>query len=136
MLLTYLNTLKNKGNFTFEQIANLSGVPEATIKNIFSGKTEAPRFDTISSIVLSMGGSLDEVYSNEKKADIEANTIILLKETYEKRIEELKAYYKDHIETVKSNTHMARVIACVLGGILLVFLFADVLFSSVGWIRY
>ena len=39
MLTTYLNTLKNQGNFTFETISNLSGIPEATVKNIFSGKT-------------------------------------------------------------------------------------------------
>ena len=38
MLPTYLNTLKTQGNFTIETISNLSGIPEATVKNIFSGK--------------------------------------------------------------------------------------------------
>lgn len=76
MILTYLNALKNKGNFTVESISNLSGVPEATVKNIFSGKTEDPRFETVSAIVIAMGGFLDAIYAAGKKEDVEANSDI------------------------------------------------------------
>mgnify|MGYP002517989680 CR=1 FL=1 len=71
MITTYLNTLKSKGNFTIETISNLSGIPEATVKNIFSGKTEDPRFETVSAIVKAMGGSLDAIYDITKKEAIE-----------------------------------------------------------------
>ena len=97
MILTYLNTLKNKGNFTFESISKLSGVPEATVKNIFTGKTEDPRFETVSAIVISMGGSLDAVYNLTKKEDVEANAVIAIKETYEQRMADLKEHYEHRL---------------------------------------
>ena len=94
MLTTYLNTLKTQGNFTFETISNLSGIPEATVKNIFSGKTEDPRFETVSAIVKAMGGSLDAIYSATKKEDVDGISIISLKDSYEQRINDLKEYYE------------------------------------------
>ncbi len=42
MITTYLNSLKTKGNFTVENISNLSGIPEATVKNIFPAKPKTP----------------------------------------------------------------------------------------------
>ncbi len=127
MLTNYLNTLKSKGNFTFDTISNLSGVPEATVKNIFSGKTEDPRFETVSAIVLAMGGSLDAIYSAAKKEDIEANAVITIKESYEHRIADIREHYEhrlreqkeryeerieeinEHIETVKLDKRWFRI---------------------------
>lgn len=97
MLTTYLNTLKNKGNFTYETISNLSGIPEGTVKNIFSGKTDDPRFETVSAIVMAMGGSLDAIYCATKKEDVEANAVIAIKESYEQRIKELKEHFEHRI---------------------------------------
>ena len=154
MLLTYLNTLKDKGNFTFEGISNLSGVPEATVKNIFSGKTSDPRFETVSAIVISMGGSLDAVYNATKKEDVEANAVIAIKETFEQRLSDLKEHYehrlteKDkhyerllaeaekHIETIKLDKRWFR-----LGFVVSVFIFAmlciaELLNPNLGWFRY
>jgi predicted transcriptional regulator len=154
MILTYLNALKNKGNFTFETISNLSGVPEATVKNIFSGKTEDPRFETVSSIVLAMGGSLDAIYTDAKKDDVETNAVIAIKEAYEQRIEWLKESYehrlneKDrhyerllleaekHIETIKLDKRWFRI-----GFVVSIFIFAmlcvaELLNPNLGWFRY
>ena len=154
MITAYLNTLKTQGNFTIESISNLSGIPEATVKNIFSGKTEDPRFETVSAIILSMGGSLDAVYAAAKKEDVEANAVITLKETYNQRIAELKQYYehllieKDkhyerllleaekHIETIKLDKRWFR-----LGFVVSVFIFAmlcvaELLNPNLGWFRY
>lgn len=154
MILTYLNALKNKGNFTFETISKLSGVPEATVKNIFSGKTEDPRFETVSSIVLAMGGSLDAIYTDAKKDDVETNAVISIKEAYEQRIEWLKEHYehrldeKDkhyerllleaekHIETIKLDKRWFRI-----GFVVSIFIFAmlcvaELLNPNLGWFRY
>lgn len=154
MLLTYLNTLKDKGNFTFEGISNLSGVPEATVKNIFSGKTSDPRFETVSAIVVAMGGSLDAIYNVTKKEDVEANAVIAIKETFEQRFSDLKNHYehllseKDkhyerllaeaekHIETIKLDKRWFR-----LGFVISVFIFAmlciaELLNPNLGWFRY
>lgn len=154
MLTNYLNALKNKGNFTYETISNLSGIPEATVKNILSGKTEDPRFETVSAIVTSMGGSLDAIYTAAKKEDVEANAVITLKETYAQRIEDLKEHYehrlaeKDkhyerllieaekHIDTIKLDKRWFRI-----GFVVSIFIFAmlcvaELLNPNLGWFRY
>lgn len=154
MILNYLNALKNKGNFTFETISNLSGIPESTVKNIFTGKTEDPRFETVSAIVLSMGGSLDAIYTAAKKEDVEANAVIAIKEAYEERIALIKEQYehrlneKDkhyerllfeaekHIETIKLDKRWFRI-----GFVVSIFIFAllciaELLNPNLGWFRY
>lgn len=154
MLTTYLNALKNKGNFTYETISNLSGISDATIRNIFSGKTEDPRFETVSAIVLSMGGSLDAIYSAAKKEDVEANAVIAIKDAYEERITIIKENYehrlaeKDkhyerllleaekHIETIKLDKRWFRI-----GFVVSIFIFAmlciaELLNPNLGWFRY
>ncbi len=154
MIPTYLNTLKNQGNFTFETISNLSGVPEATVKNIFSGKTEDPRFDTVSAIVKAMGGSLDAIYCATKKEDIEANSIITLKETYEQRIRDIKENYehrltdtkehyerilvnkKEHIDTIMLDKRWFRIATCICAFALVVLFIVEILTPGLGWFRY
>lgn len=154
MILNYLNALKTKGNFTIETISNLSGVPESTVKNIFSGKTEDPRFETVSSIVVAMGGSLDAIYTAAKKDDVEANAVITIKETYEQRLADIKEHYehrlneKDkhyerllleaekHIETIKLDKRWFRI-----GFVVSIFIFAllcvaELLNPNLGWFRY
>ena len=43
------------------QIAEATGIPESTIKRIFSGDTYAPGIDKLRDIVYAMGGSLDDI---------------------------------------------------------------------------
>lgn len=154
MLLAYLNSLKTKGKFTIEGISKLSGIPEATVKNIFSGKTEDPRFETVSSIVISMGGSLDAIYDITKSDDVEANAVITIKDTFEQRIADIKEHYehrlaeKDkhyerllaeaekHIETIKLDKRWFRI-----GFVVSIFIFAmlcvaELLNPNLGWFRY
>lgn len=154
MITNYLNALKNKGNFTYETISNLSGIPDATVRNIFSGKTEDPRFETVSAIVLAMGGSLDAVYTAAKKEDVEANAVIAIKEAYEERISLLKEQYEQrlaekdrhydrllseaekHIETIKLDKRWFRI-----GFVVSIFIFAmlcvaELLNPNLGWFRY
>ena len=154
MLINYLNALKTKGNFTYETISNLSGISEATVKNIFSGKTEDPRFETVSALVSAMGGSLDAIYSATKKEDVEANSVITIKETYEQRIVEMKEYYEQRIKDIKEHyeerladkkEHIATImldkkwfrIASVVSvlALILVFLFIEFMTPGHGWLQ-
>lgn len=98
----YMIALKNAGNFTLEDIANLSGIPLATVRNIFSGKTPDARFSTVSRIIISLGGDLNELVGYEKKKEIEVNSTVSLKETYEMRIADLIKSYEERIEDVKA----------------------------------
>lgn len=98
----YLVALKDSGNFAYEDIANLSGIPFQTVRNIYTGKTPDPRFATIAKIIISLGGDLNEIVGYEKKKEIEVNSTVSLKETYEMRIADLIKSYEERIEDVKA----------------------------------
>lgn len=98
----YLIALKETGHFSYEDIANLSGIPLQTVRNIYTGKTPDPRFATVAKIIISLGGDLNEIIGYEKKKEIEVNSTVSLKETYEMRIADLIKSYEDRIEDVKA----------------------------------
>ena len=98
----YLIALKNTGNFSYEDIANLSGIPLQTVRNIYTGKTPDPRFATVAKIIISLGGDLNEIIGYDKKKEIEVNSTVSLKETYELRIADLIKSYEDRIEDIKT----------------------------------
>lgn len=98
----YILALKEAGNFSFEDMANMSGVPQPTIKNICSGKTSKNAgFSTITNLIMSLGGDLNELVGYEKKKQIEVNSTVSLKETYEMRIADLIKSYEERIEDIK-----------------------------------
>ena len=99
----YILALKSAGSFTFEDMANMSGVPLQTVKNFCTGKTEKnPGFSTIVKLVVSMGGDLNELIGYEKKKEIEVNSTVSLKETYEMRIADMIGSYEARIEDIKA----------------------------------
>lgn len=98
----YILALKQAGSFSVEDIANMSGIPLQTVRNILSGKTPDARFGTIAKLVISMGGDLNELVGTEKKKEVEINSMVSLKETYEMRIADIIKLYEDRIEDVKA----------------------------------
>lgn len=148
----YLIDLKEKGNYSFEQIAAKSGIPEGTVKNVLSGKTEDPRFDTVSKIVYAMGGSMDEFTAQRfhrapaaetAEESVETAGIVLLRESYEARIAEIKQTYEARIEDLQKQqqshiAHSVRIwrLCMILITFLVGVIIVDLLFGSVGWIRY
>lgn len=110
----YILALKEAGDFTFEDMANVSGIPLQTIRNICSGKTPDARFGTIAKIVISLGGDLNELIGYERKKEIEVNSTVSLKETYEMRIADITKSYETRIEDIKAlcETRIADVKKC------------------------
>ena len=98
----YIHALKDAGKFSLEDISNLSGIPIQTVRNIYSGKTPDAHFSTIAKIVISMGGDLNELIGYEKKKEIEVNSTVSLKETYEMRIADIIKSYETRIEDIKA----------------------------------
>jgi len=98
----YILALKEAGKFTTEDLANISGIPIATVRNITSGKTPDARFGTVAKLVISLGGDLNELIGYEKKKEIEVNSTVSLKETYEMRIADIIKSYEERIEDIKS----------------------------------
>ena len=98
----YILALKEAGKFSLEDMANISGIPISTVRNICSGKTPDARFGTVAKLVISLGGDLNELISYEKKKEIEVNSTVSLKETYEMRITDLIKSYEARIEDMKN----------------------------------
>ena len=132
MVKEYLNTLKKAGNYSWADIANLSGIPEATVRKVFSGETADPRFETIAKLVISMGGDMNDVIDNKKKKDIEISSTITLKESCEMRLDDMKEY----IASIKKDKTILGIAVSVLAGIIVLLLVLDILIASHGWIRY
>ena len=98
----YIIALKEAGKFSNKDIANISGVPLETVRNILSGKTaKNAGYETITKMILALGGDLNQPVDFDKKKEIEANSTVVLKETNEMRIEDLIKTYEARIEDLK-----------------------------------
>jgi DNA-directed RNA polymerase specialized sigma24 family protein len=97
----YILALKEAGSFSHEDMANMSGIPLQTVRNICSGKHEA-KFGNIINLVISMGGDLNELVGYERKKEIEVNSTVSLKETYEMRIADIIKSYESRLDDVKA----------------------------------
>ena len=98
----YIVALIKAGDFSYEDVANISGTPVQTVRNIATGKTPDPKFGTLAKIIVSLGGDLNEILGYEKKKEIEVNSTVSLKETYEMRIADIIKSYEERIEDVKA----------------------------------
>ncbi len=68
--------------------------------------------------------------------DAEKNAVNALRDSYEKRIKELKDAAEQHADSLKRDKMFLFIVACVLTGFLIIFLIFDLALGSVGWIRY
>ena len=132
MIKDYLNQLKTTGGYSWAEIANLSGIPEATVRKVFSGETADPRFETVAKIVTAMGGSLGDAVNSKEGKDIEMNAILALKEAYEDRIKDIK----EHIASLSKDKRILAITAGSLMIVMLGVLIADLSLGSFGWVRY
>jgi transcriptional regulator with XRE-family HTH domain len=128
----YLNTLKKAGNYSWADIANLSGIPEATVRKVFSGETADPRFETIAKLVIAMGGDMNDAMDNKKKKEIEISSTITLKESCEMRLEDQKEY----IASLKNDKKILGIAVSILVGVVVLLLVLDIILASNGWIQY
>ena len=142
MIKEYLKYLKINGNFSWHDISNASGLPEATIRKIFSGETADPRFETVVKLVSAMGGSLDKINAIEKveNAEISEDSYIkalkALKEVYEERIKDIKLTSTEHIQSLQRDKKMLVVVVLALSALLICLLLFDLFIGSVGWFRF
>lgn len=132
MVIEKLKTLKEQSKITIAELSKLSGIPEATIRRIFSGDTPDPRFDTVTKLVMAMGGSLDDFIGGSKKTEIESNAISVLKESYDTRITEIK----EHVKSLQRDKHILAVVAAVLILLLVGLVILELSIPNRGWIQY
>lgn len=65
MDLIALRARKKELKLTNEDIANLSGIPKRTVEDIFRGKTEHPRIDTMQAIERALGLEQEKTPTDE-----------------------------------------------------------------------
>ena len=100
----YLNQLKTKTGLTYEAIAEKSQRSESSVKNLFLGKSDDPRIDTVAPIVYALGGSMDEMLNPKKsKDDLKETSVIALKDSYEYQASLLKATNEQHISNIRAH---------------------------------
>ena len=142
MIREYLKYLKTNGNFSWHDISNASGLPEVTIRKIFSGETADPRFETVVRLVSAMGGSLDKINAIEKiekteiPEDSQIKALVALKEVYEARIHDLKASYEENVRVLKSDRKILIISTVILVVFLIAALLLDLFIGSAGWFRF
>lgn len=72
----YKQHLKQIG-MTYEQLSEKSGIPLNTLKNIFRGKTEHPRIDTVQAIERVLGITTDETQKSPQDELSEGEKMLL-----------------------------------------------------------
>jgi len=65
--LEYVRWLKEESGMTTQQIAEASAVPQGTISRILNGDTPNPTFSNVCDIIYAMGGSVDEMFGEQKQ---------------------------------------------------------------------
>lgn len=111
----YILALQDAGNFTYEDMANVSGIAQQTIRNFLTKKTEKnPGFATITKLVISLGGDLNALVGYERTKEIEVNSTVSMKETYEMRIADIIASYEARIADIKElcDIRVADILRC------------------------
>ena len=100
----YLTELKNKTDLSFEAIAEKSNVPESTVKNLCSGRTENPQLITIAPVVYALGGSLDEMCNpGQTQDDMKETSVLSLKDSYEYQTYLMKQSYDEQINNIRTH---------------------------------
>lgn len=110
MEVEYIKSLKQAKNLKVKDLAEMTGIPESTINNFLSRKTESPSFSMMSKLCIAVGGSLDEMIGLkeivEKKAEEKSSKELLssITDIYKEQIEDLKERNSDLKEDKKTLT--------------------------------
>ena len=116
MYVDYIKERAKAKNLTVKDLAKMTEIPESTISNYFSRKTESPAFDTVSKLCIVLGISIDEmvgIKQPEKKEtpvapqEYFANIV----NTYKERIADLKS---DKANQTKIIFCLCGVIVCLV----------------------
>ena len=104
LVANYLKSLKDKTGLTYSDIADKSGRSESSVKNLFFAKADDPRVDTVTPIVYTLGGSMDEMLNPGKSKDeLKEVSVVQLREMYESQIDNMKETSEIHINNIRAH---------------------------------
>lgn len=87
MNLEQMKERKRELGYTYEQIAELSGVPLGTVQKVFSGATESPRYDTLR--------ALEQIFRKKEELFVREATVYGAKKQGEYTVEDYRALPDD-----------------------------------------
>ena len=148
----YLRWLKESGDYTQQQLADLTDIPYGTIPKYFSGMDDdSANFEIVRKLVMAMGGSLDQLAgiridpappdpSGDRSAVIAG---------LEAHLQEKEAHMSDkrrwmnedheHMQSVILYERRRARIACTVSyaalGLFAILFILDFLIPSIGWIQ-
>ena len=67
MIIARLNALKTKGNFSWQDLSDMTGIPVPTIRKTFSGETVNPSFEVVSKLLIAMGENIPCLTDSEEE---------------------------------------------------------------------
>ena len=134
--------MKAKGNFSWQELSNLTGIPVPTIRKTFSGETANPSYDVVNKLLTAMRRAIpgseenkEELISqSEGDEDMQA-MMEQMKLLYEARISDLWRM----IDKLTAERKTLFITMITLVGILVAFisyLFVDGMHGNWGFFRY
>lgn len=135
-----LQALKEQRKLTYNEIAQLSNIPETTVTRILNGRTQNPTLDNVIPIAIALGVSLDEVFGlsqpkEENFATPVATTLDSYAELLKEKDERIKDLKEEHEKMRKEKQRYGFALACVVAFVMLL-LTIDILNGNFGYFRY
>ena len=93
MIIERLNALKTKGNFSWQELSDLTGIPVPTIRKTFSGETANPSFDVVNKLLAAMGEALPGFEEKKENLTLQAES----DEDMQTMMEQMKLLYEARI---------------------------------------
>ena len=137
-----LQKLKNECKLTNQQIGELSGLSSTTVQRYLSGTIKDAPIDTISKIIVAMGGEPKEILGislppmdRSAEIDLYERVITSLKERHAEALERLQVSYADRIREYRKWVRILAIIVGLLILVIMILFLIDILNPEVGWIR-
>lgn len=112
MYVDYIKSRKEAKKLTVKDLATMTNIPESTINNFFSRKTECPSFEIVSKLCIALEISIDEMVGikEPEKKEVPAapqEYFANIVNTYKERIADLKS----------DKANQTKIIFCLCGAI-------------------
>ena len=137
-----LTALKNACRLTNQQIAELSGLSPTTVQRYLSGAIKDAPIDTISRIIVAMGGDPKETLGlsppaadRSSEIDLYERVIASLKKRHGEELERLRLSYADRIKEYRKWVRILSIIAGILTLFIMTLLLIDIINPDIRWFR-
>lgn len=147
----YLRWLKESGDYTQQQLADLTDIPYGTIPKYFSGMDDdSANFEIVRKLVMAMGGSLDQLAGirSDPAPDPTGDRSAVIA-GLEAHLQEKEAHLSDkrrwmdedheHMQSIILYERRRARIACAVSyaalGLFAILFILDFLIPSIGWIQ-